>query len=106
MCSSRNGPPKEPPPQEIESEIAPHDKKPPSGSKVSKRVSSMRPDTGESNRKAPKKKSFNRSGVGGAATGSGSGGGGGVASPQPPSSTLPTMLEDQSEGKAEDETAK
>jgi hypothetical protein len=55
-------------------------KKPPSASRGSKRVSTMRPDTGEGNRKfSQKKKPGSRAGA--------------TASPQAATSTLPSMPE-------------
>ncbi len=71
-----------------EGELEVHDKKPVSGSRVSKRGSSMRPDSESSGRKGQKKKSSSRAG----------------ASPQ--QSTLSTMHEDTPPESKEDEAIK
>lgn len=60
-----NGPPKEVvrrPSPDLELDVA-HDKKPPSASRGSKRVSNVRPDTGEAKGKGAKKKPGSRAGA-------------------------------------------
>ena len=88
-----NGPPKETPPKstpDVELDVV-HEKKPPSASRGSKRVSSMRSDAGESARtSSQKKKLSSRSGV----------------SPQGVTSTLATMPEDAAEDKEPNELVK
>ena len=77
-------------PDIVEPDIT-HEKKPPSASRASKRVSTIRPDTGET-RKGPKKKSTSSSRMSG-------------ATPQTPN-TLSTMPEDEIEFREQNELVK